>query len=108
MFTWSRVAACAALVGLTGCRCDQPVTSSRFGELDFVFEQGGVSITAPDGDYDFGKVGMGVKKSIKLAIQNRGQGSLDLVSLERLEGETVDLGDMTQASPVFVVPFTKV
>ena len=89
----SRRLAVALALSVAACRCEPRPVESRLGELNFVFEQGGVIVTAANGDFDFGKVAMGVKKTIKVTLQNRGQGSLDLVSAEKLDGDSLKVGE---------------
>src|SRR4051794_36105845 len=92
----------ALAMSVAGCHCDPGVTTSKPGDLNFVYEQGGVTVTTPDGDLDFGKVAMGVKKTLKLTVQNRGQGALDLVALEKVDGEAVKLeGGLDEPGPIF-------
>ncbi len=107
MLTPRAIAAAALALSVAGCRCDgrQPTTS--LGELNFVFDQGGVTLTAPDGDFDFGRVAMGTKKTLKVVLQNRGQGALDLESAEKLEGPAVKIGDTGDDSPVFTLAFSQ-
>jgi hypothetical protein len=97
----------ALALALAGCRCDGPTATNKAGDLNFVYDQGGVTITGPQGDLNFGKVAMGVKKTLKLTLQNRGDGPLDLVSLEKVDGEAVKLeGGLDEPQPVFTVSFS--
>src|SRR5689334_7413262 len=103
----SRVAPlAAALIALaSGCRCRTPEVGNKVGEIAIIYDQDGTTITAPNGNYDFGKVSMGTQRSLKLTIQNRGQGALDLTSLEKVSGDAVKIGEAGDAMPVFTVPF---
>jgi len=89
-----------------GCRCEGQQPTTQLGELNFVFDQNGVTITAPDGDFNFGKVAMGTRRPLKVVVQNRGQGALDLVSAEKLEGAAVKIGEAGDENPVFTFAFT--
>ncbi|MBL8957091.1 MAG: choice-of-anchor D domain-containing protein [Myxococcaceae bacterium] len=93
----------AVVVG--GCRCDGEQPTTQLGELNFVFDQGGVIITAAEGDFSFGKVAMGARKTIKVVVQNRGQGDLDLETVEKVDGAPVKLGENGEANPVFTLDF---
>src|SRR5437763_16017203 len=99
MFT-KRLTLFALVLSVAACRCDRTQTQSGKGEIDFVFDQGGTTVTAPSGDYDFNKVAMGTQKTLKLTVQNRGGGSLDLNSLEKVDGDAVTLGDMIEPQAV--------
>src|SRR5262245_36068911 len=92
-----------ALCSAAGCECNRPSVGTSLGELNFVFEQGGVTITAPDGDFSFGKVAMGTKKTIKVTIENRGQGALDLESAEKVDGAATEIAGSGDENPVFTL-----
>lgn len=101
-----RLALALAILAVSGCRCQGGTVENRLGELNFVFEQGGVTVTAPAGEFDFGKVAMGVKKPLKIVLQNRGDGPIELVGVEKLEGAAVKLGEAPgENAPVFTLAF---
>ncbi|MBK7858467.1 MAG: hypothetical protein IPJ65_07555 [Archangiaceae bacterium] len=89
------------------CHCDPPPTTSKVGELNFVYDKDGITITAADGDYDFGKVAMGVRKTLKLTLENRGEAALELVAIDKVDGDALKVeGGIDEPSPVFTVGFS--
>jgi hypothetical protein len=97
---------CAVAVSLGGCRCNKPPDMSSFGEIAFVYDQDGTTITGPNGIYDFGKVGMGTTKQLTVTVENRGTGPLDLDSMEKVDGDHLKLGDtLDEEPPVFRLSF---
>src|SRR6185295_8099237 len=95
---------CAFAVSVAGCRCNKPIDTSSFGEIAIVYDEGGTTITVPNGTYDFCNVGMGTVQQLTLTVQNRGPGPLDLDAVEKIDGDNLKLGDTLDEEPtVFVL-----
>src|SRR5688572_27546644 len=91
-----------------GCDCGAKKGGGQFGEVGIIYDQDGVTITGPNGNYAFGKVGMGTSPTMKVVIQNRGLVTLDLESVEKDMGEALKVGEfISEPAPVFELAFTK-
>lgn len=91
----SLVVISSALIILSGCRCDPPQTDPGFGEIGIVYPLDGLTVTRPNGVYDFLGIAMGAKRTLPVTIKNQRAGKLDLVSLELVSGD----------GAVFAIPF---
>lgn len=95
------------VVAAAGCRCD-PVTRTQPGQIGIVYEESGVTITQPDGIYDFDKVSMGVSKTMKMVITNNGLGNLTINSITPESGDQVTIAAGAPETPgqgVFHIAF---
>jgi hypothetical protein len=98
-----------ALLGavvVQGCRCGPPATQRQYGELGLVYEVEGGTRTDREALYDFGSEFMGKSLTRTIVVKNLGAGQLTLTSLEKLEGDTVLIGETGDANPVWNVAFT--
>lgn len=76
-------------LSLAACRCEPPPVDKGLGEINIVYELDGFMVERANGVYDFRGVAMGVSRTLKVVIKNRGPGPLELVSLERTSGDDV-------------------
>ena len=107
-FSPLKLAAYALLgaVVVSGCRCGETETERRFGDLGLVYKADGDSTrTDREALYDFGSVFMGQTVTEKIVVKNLGAASLTLSSMEKLEGDTVSIGEGGDANPVWKVAF---
>jgi hypothetical protein len=96
---------CALALSTSACRCNRAIETS-FGEVALVYDQDGTTITGPNGTYDFGRVGMGTKRQLTVTVENRGNGPLDLDSMDKSDGENLKLGSTLDEEPfVFSLAF---
>ncbi|MFZ5468850.1 MAG: choice-of-anchor D domain-containing protein [Myxococcota bacterium] len=94
------------MLALAGCDCGRRAQSdSAPAELGVVWMDNGVEVVNREATYDFGPAIMGERVGKKLVIKNRGRGLLTLVSLERLEGDPVTVGETVAADAAFDVRF---
>lgn len=97
----------ASLAVLPGCDCKGGGgVSNSIGELGVIWvDAEGAEHVNRDAEYDFGSAFIGDRIGKKLKIRNLGAGSLRLVSLERVEGAPVTIGDLAQDNSAFDVHF---
>ncbi|MGA9521676.1 MAG: choice-of-anchor D domain-containing protein, partial [Myxococcaceae bacterium] len=103
----------AAVVIIQGCQCDRSQVSRSYGEIGIVHhDESDNVVTARDATYDFGTLPLGQTLQKKLIVKNLGGGTLTLLSMERVEGNSeVSIGtDIIDEAPFEVrfVPDTNV
>ncbi len=104
----------AAALTLASCRCNDARTQSSLGELNVIYDEGGVRVSAPDhGLWDFSAVSMGKVVTRTLTIQNTGRGVLTVSGFEAVQtagstpaGSPVAIGtQLTEPGPVFTLAY---
>jgi hypothetical protein len=111
MHPWPWLAIGTALL-FASCRCSDR-TQSSFGEINVIFEEDGVRVSAPDhGAWDFGAVSMGKVATRSVTLQNTGRGVLTITGFEAIQtstttplGAPVTAGPLVEADPVFSLAF---
>jgi hypothetical protein len=95
-------------VVVQGCRCDDPDTGRRPGEVRiFYTDATGTQVSGEDAVYDFGTISMGKTEVKKLTVQNVGLGSLTVSTFAKVSGSPVKVGtQIDEAGAVFDIAFT--
>src|SRR4051812_35895615 len=92
---------------VSGCNCrGAGGLGASVAEIGVVWTDNGAEVVNRDAVYDFGTAFAGDRVNRKLIIRNVGTGTLHLVSIERVEGATVSIGDDVQADSAFDIRFT--
>ncbi len=82
-----------AAVICQACQCVGVEVSRSYGELGIVHrDESDQIVITRDATYDFGTLALGETLQKKLVVKNLGGGPLNLVSIERVEGNDVSVG----------------